>query len=662
MGGQRQLPRARRREQRRAPAHAARYGGDGLPVRARPRRVPGHVGSVPDHGRVVAGLHGVVQDTGEVRRRPGEQRGHDAGVELQPTATGSDCSTARRASSWRKATRLLADLQHAEPLGLGEHGRGPGTARAAAAARPVTGRPRAARATVRVGGVSRCTRARTASTTVCGTASPGGDASVTKNGLPAVSGTAAGVDPGTPRPAPPRRRGESGGTRSRTTARPPSSPSTPCSGCIAPDLVGPVGQQQHRRQVVDAAADVTQQVERGARRPSARPRRPGRSARARRPAPRAGRGTPHRGRPPPARSPAAPARAAPRRAADPAGGASGGRRTRRRAPGPAAATRTKSAHQARLPDPGLAGDEQDRPGATGRALERGVEHPQFAVAFEQARRHRSIVSASAGLDGSPGAYAHAGPGHRGRRSPDCEDAADAAGRLGRAGRSVRRRRVRLRQGTGADVRPALPAAATPPRPAGGGPRRRRRGPPTSRCRLRDWATTSPSSTRPPAMLGKAAQRLAAEPEDVRGRVRLVEATGERRRGGDGRAAVRRGALPRRADVRRAARALARRGVPVRRARRRGVGDDAQCRDAGRPAGPGAPLGRRAGRVRRDRRGGGTRYRHPRRHRRGPVRPDAPPRRRSAGLVRRVAVRRLDGPAAGRDRRGRGRRRSSSGRA
>ena len=87
--------------------------------------------------------------------------------------------------------------------------------------------------------------------------------------------------------------------------------------------------------------------------------------------------------------------------------------------------------------------------------------------------------------------------------------------------------------------------------------------PTSRCRSHASASRSPSSTPSPAMLAKAEQRLDAEPEEVRRRVRLVEALGEHAEqatGGQRFAAV---LCHGGADVPRSTRAVARVAMPMR---------------------------------------------------------------------------------------------------
>ena len=145
-------------------------------------------------------------------------------------------SIARRASSWRKPRWLRGDLEHPGELGLRE--------RVDAVAEQLGGElepdPRGHDRELleRLAAVRRRggrTRARTASTTVAGTASAGeASASVTKNGLPPV--TRCRASPSAPVLAASRRTAvrESGGSASRRTGRPARPPSMRWSGCVGP--------------------------------------------------------------------------------------------------------------------------------------------------------------------------------------------------------------------------------------------------------------------------------------------------------------------------------------------------------------------------------------------------------------------------------------------
>ena len=250
-------------EQGRAGQHLL-VRGDGLPVRPRPGRLPGDGGPVADDGRVVAGLDGVVQDAREVGRRPGEQRGGDPRVAVEPDGDRQRLhhGPARQLVAERDGVR--ADLQHAERSASATGPRSGHSARSSAGS-TCDGTTASCSTTSRAAGVSRCTRARTASTTVRGTGSSGeASASVTKNGLPAVARCSRCASTGEP--------AASSATASRgerIQRQPPHRAAAEAAEhalqrVLATDLVGPVGQQQQRGQVVDAPADVAQQVERGA--------------------------------------------------------------------------------------------------------------------------------------------------------------------------------------------------------------------------------------------------------------------------------------------------------------------------------------------------------------------------------------------------------------
>ena len=156
------------------------------------------------------------------------------------------------------------------------------------------------------------------------------------------------------------------------------------------DVVGPVGQQQQRGQVVDAPPDVAQQVQGRAVGPvhvlDGQHRRPVRGGQLLEDGREdlagvvGGQGGGEGPADVPDRVAERTERA--RREQVVAGTSEHPARTQRAG---------ERAHQAGLADPGLAGDEDDRSGPVGRAVEGGVEHPQLGVAFEQARRHPIIV-------------------------------------------------------------------------------------------------------------------------------------------------------------------------------------------------------------------------------------------------------------------------------
>ncbi len=120
----------------------------------------------------------------------------------------------------------------------------------------------------------------------------------------------------------------------------------------------------------------------------------------------------------------------------------------------------------------------------------------------------------------------------------------------------------------------------------------------SRCRWPGSVTTSRCSTRRRPCWPRRSGALTDEPADVRGRVRFVEAPGEQADVATERRAVRRRAVPRRADVPRRPGAAGERAVPLRPTGRRGLGHGAERADAGDPAGARTALGRRARCLRR----------------------------------------------------------------
>ena len=215
---------------------------------------------------------------------------------------------------------------------------------------------------------------------------------MTKNGLPAVARCSRCASTGEPSgELRDRVRGE------RAQRQPPHRAAAEAAEhalqrVLAAELVGPVGQEQQRGQVVDPPADVAQQVEGGAVGPvhvlddqHGRPVRVGQLLED---------GREHlaevvRGEGGGERPADVPHRVAQR--AERAGRQQVVAGTGEHPPGPQGAG--ERAHEARLADAGLAGDEHDRSRSPGGAVERGVEQPQLAVAFEQARRHDHIVPA-----------------------------------------------------------------------------------------------------------------------------------------------------------------------------------------------------------------------------------------------------------------------------
>ena len=202
---------------------------------------------------------------------------------------------------------------------------------------------------------------------------------------------AAGVDRRTVRELRDRIRGE------RTQRQPPHHAAAEAAEhalqrVLTGDLVGPVGQEQQRGQVVDPAADVPQEVEGGAVGPvhvldgqHGRPVRGGQlleDGREHLPEVVRGEGVGER----PAHVPDRVAQRAERTGRQQVVAGTG-----EHPPGPQGAR--EPAHEARLADTGLAGDEHDRSRSSGGALERSGEQAQLVVAFEQARRHDPIVPA-----------------------------------------------------------------------------------------------------------------------------------------------------------------------------------------------------------------------------------------------------------------------------
>ena len=94
--------------------------GDGLPVRPRPGGLAGDGGPVANDGRVVAGLDGVVQDARQVRRRPGEQRGGDPGVAVEPDGDRQRLHHGPAGQLVAERDGAGTDLQHTDALGLGD--------------------------------------------------------------------------------------------------------------------------------------------------------------------------------------------------------------------------------------------------------------------------------------------------------------------------------------------------------------------------------------------------------------------------------------------------------------------------------------------------------------------------------------------------------------
>ncbi len=73
-----------------------------------------------DDGRVVAGLDGVVQDARQVGRRPGEQRGGDPGVAVEPDGDRQRLHHGPAGQLVAERDGAGADLQHTDALGLGD--------------------------------------------------------------------------------------------------------------------------------------------------------------------------------------------------------------------------------------------------------------------------------------------------------------------------------------------------------------------------------------------------------------------------------------------------------------------------------------------------------------------------------------------------------------
>ena len=218
-----------------------------------------------DDGRVVAGLDGVVQDARQVGRRPGEQRGDDPGVAVEPDGDRQRLHHGPAGQLVAERDGAGTDLQHADPLGLGDGAEVRAERAQQRRARPACGTTASCSTTSRAAGVNRCTRARTASTTVRGTGSSGeARASVTKNGLPAVARCSRCASTGEPSASSATASGESATQRQPPHHAAAETAEDALQRVLATDLVGPVGQEQQRGQVVDPPADVAQQVERGA--------------------------------------------------------------------------------------------------------------------------------------------------------------------------------------------------------------------------------------------------------------------------------------------------------------------------------------------------------------------------------------------------------------
>jgi hypothetical protein len=389
------------RQQRLAAQHLL-VGADGLPVGTRSRGLPGRGGPVPDDGRVVPGLDGVVQHPREVRGRAGEQRGAHPCVELQPR--GDRQRLRHRAPRQLVAERdgVRSNLQHPEPLGLGD---GPEVrAQRAQQCRFDPGRdhgelldglPGGSAQTVHAGqdGVDDRARHRV----VRRRERLRDEERVARGGLvqaPRVDGGGGGQ----------LRDGVLG---EPIQGQPPHGPTAQSAedalqGVLSADIVGPVGEQDQRRQVVDPATDVTQQVERGAVGPvhvlddqHRRARRVGQLLED---------GGEHlagivrgqrRGQWPSAVPHGVAERAKRPRGQQVVAGA-GEHAAGPQRPG-------EGADQARLPDSRLTRDEHDSTGTLGGPAECGVEGPQLGVPFEEARRHAGIVPGQ-----SPSAAAFAG--------------------------------------------------------------------------------------------------------------------------------------------------------------------------------------------------------------------------------------------------------------
>ena len=204
--------------------------------------------------------------------------------------------------------------------------------------------------------------------------------------------------------------------------------------------------------------------------------------------------------------------------------------------------------------------------------------------------------------------------------------------LGRAGGPLRRRGVRNRQGPGPHVRPP-PAAACPP---AGAARHRPRCGRRSRASVPAAGSTGLPGHRPRLIDSDAREGRAASERRTDSGAQPRPADRRSRRGGrrgHGRRTVRRGALPRSADVSGAARADGAGALPVRRPGRRRLDHGVERGNVGDPAGARSSMGRCARGLRRHARDRRARHGHSRRHCRAPVGAAA----RAATLPRRLGT-------------------------
>ena len=179
-------------------------------------------------------------------------------------APGRLCSIARRASSWRNASRS-ARTSSTPAASASDSASSAGPSRYAARSMSTwDGTTESWSSASRHSRPRRATRAITASMTLTGTASRGeASASVTKNGLPPVTRcTAVGVGAG-PRAQPPHRVGRQRPQRQAHQRRPDEHAEEAAERVSGVDLVVPAGQNQHRAERRDPPGGVAEHVERG---------------------------------------------------------------------------------------------------------------------------------------------------------------------------------------------------------------------------------------------------------------------------------------------------------------------------------------------------------------------------------------------------------------